>query len=95
MPKHTLTGNDLACAEAAAMHAIRAVERIYGKTAAGRKQSARYKALIEKLSAIVDHAYPYEGCMPSDTGDDPIMRLDAETVKATRAAARRADRRAA
>lgn len=97
MPKHTLTGNDIARAEAAVLHALawwKHKPRQHSDFA--RKEIAAYKALAAKLGEISDHAYPYEGdAMPPDCGDDTIMQLDTETVKATRATARRANRRAA
>lgn len=98
MPKQTLTGNDLARAEGAAALAIAWWEKqapVSRRSAFARKEIAAYRALISKLSAIGDHAYPYEpDTMPSDCGDDPIMQLDAEVVRETRAAARRARRAA-
>jgi hypothetical protein len=95
MPKPmTLTGNDLALAQEAAALAIAwAKEKMKG-SAYGKGRRLQLTALIKKLDAISQHAYPYEhGCMPSDCGDDPIMAVDRDVVRETRKAARAANRR--
>jgi len=66
MPKHTLTGNDLARAESGIALALAWWER-RSRGEFGRNEIVAYKALLAKLSEISDHAYPYEpDCMPSD-----------------------------
>lgn len=84
-----LTGNDLALAESAAQLAI-AWWKEQPRSGFKTKQVAAYKALIGKLSAINQYAYPYEVSddMPIDFGSEALMVLDQKAVKATRAAAR-------
>ena len=97
MSRLTLTGNDLALAEMSLIHTenwYRAQQRKHGRNGFTSAELSKLKALREKLSAIGDHAYPYEGGyseiveMP-EYGAEPVMRMDAKVVKATRQKARR------
>lgn len=83
--EHTLTGKDLALAEQACSHAINWWRNI-GKSVFCRTERLKFEVLLKKLSAIGDHAYPYKSAddMPADTGDEPIMRIDANVAEETR-----------
>lgn len=83
-----LTGDDLALAESAAQLAM-AWWRDKPASDYKKRQMAAYTALIKKLSAINQHAYPYENSddMPPDIGGETLMVLDRASVAATRAAA--------
>ena len=90
----TLTGNDLALAEECAGLAIAWAKEHQKGSAYGKKQRDKYKALIAKLGAIGQYAYPYEGgCAPLDFGDEPVMAVDRNVVRETRRAARKANRK--
>lgn len=101
MSDRTLTGNDLALAEMSLIHAERwhqEQQKKHGRNGFTTAELAKLKALRAKLSAIGDHAYPYEGGYSEiielpDYGGDPIMRLDAKVVKSTRAKAARYNRK--
>jgi hypothetical protein len=94
---NTLTGDDIALAMEAAALAIRDLKKLPGarrKFIKGR--IAEYEALIEKLRAISDQAYPYTPPRSEDEpvpehGAEEIMKLDARVVRKTRAAALRAN----
>ena len=94
--KFTLSGDELALAWFAAGHAIIYWKRA-GRSAYHRGERMKFEALMKKLDAISDHAYPYH--QPADDtidlehGKEPIMRLDAATVRKTRAAAKRFNRK--
>lgn len=93
--KFTLTGNDLALAEAAAMHAISWWKSRKPQSRFARKEIANYEALVQKLSALNQHAYPYEPTpvgFADDYGDEVLMVSDPAAIRETRAAARRANR---
>jgi hypothetical protein len=91
MKKIGLTGNDLATAEFGLMHAISWCKK-QGRSAYWRKEIAKYQAVLQKLTAINDHAYPYEATndeSPAPYGDEKIMRVDPTTIAKTRATARK------
>lgn len=97
MSRLTLTGNDLALAEMGLIHAERwhrGQQKKHGRNGFTTAELTKLKALREKLSAIGEHAYPYEGGYDEIVevphyGDEPILRMDPKVVKATRAKARR------
>lgn len=84
-----LTGNDLALAESGAQLAVAWWKNQPGRSAFKRKQIAAYTALIKKLSAINQHAYPYESSdnMPLDIGSEVLMRIDEAAILGTRSSA--------
>lgn len=86
----TLTGDDLALAEFACAHAINWWKK-QGRTAHCRAERLKFEALLRKLAAIGDHAYPYKHSddMPLDCGTEPIMRIDRRIVGKTRRSAER------
>ncbi len=90
----TLTGNDLALAEMGLIHAERwhqDRQKKYGRNGFSAAELKKLANLRRKLSAIGDHAYPYEETFdessPDDYGDEQVMRLDARQVGVTRRAA--------
>lgn len=85
----TLTGNDLALCENGMAHAINFFKAMRPQGAWARKERQKYEALLKKLNAITDHAYPYDNSdeMPLDVGDEPIMRSDQNAMGSTRARA--------
>lgn len=86
--KHQLTGNDIALATNAVSLAL-AWWKEQPASGFKREQMAKLSALSLRLQHISMYAYPYEwgDDMPLDFGDEPIVRLDDDVVKATRAAA--------
>lgn len=92
--KFCLTGDDLALAGMGLAHLLnwwQTQPRSPFKT----ESVARARDLKAKLSAIGDHAYPYErpidgGAYP-DHGGEAIMRLDLRVVAKTRRAAARGE----
>lgn len=95
----TLTGNDLALAEMGLIHAVRwhrLQQKRHGRNSFTSAEIAKLEALRRKLSAIGDHAYPYEqtldGSSPDEYGDEQIMRMDTRQVGVTRRAAQRFNR---
>lgn len=79
----TLTGNDLARAEFACGLAI-SWWKDQPTSSYKRREIAEYKALLSKLSAISDYAYPLTmdeaGEMVADYGDEPVMRADTAVI---------------
>jgi hypothetical protein len=95
--KH-LTGNELATAWFATLHAISWCKAQKPQSAYFRKERLKFEALRDKLSAISDYAYPYvqkrvDESIP-DHGDEKLMRMDAAVAKRTRKAAQRFNRSA-
>ena len=94
MAKLALTGNEVSLAIEAAQLAC-AWYREDGRTKWHRDRIAGQKALIAKLTAIGDHAYPYDHHeqMAPTVGRETIMRLDQRAVAKTRRIARAAKKR--
>ena len=86
-----LTGNDIAVAEMACGLAVAWWKQRKGGGAYKRDEMAKLKALIAKLSAISQHAYPYVNSddMPENIGAETLMAPDRAMMNLTRKEARR------
>lgn len=85
--RFTLTGNDIALAQEAAAFAINSYERYERPfTDFVIERIAAHKALLSKLNAVSEYAYPYGSSddMPADCGDEPIMTIDHAVTAETR-----------
>lgn len=93
----TLTGNDIALAEFGAIHGANWWKQ-RGRSKYCKAERQKYLDLASKLSAIMDHAYPYIGREEEysariETGDEPIVAVDFVVTRETRRIAHTFNRR--
>ena len=81
-----LTGNDIALLEQGAGLLVDFFAKTFKGTTMKRERVASAKAVMAKLSAISEHAYPYDpaDAMPLDCGGEVLMVPDRASMRPTR-----------
>lgn len=89
-----LTGNDIALLEQGAGLLIDFFAKTFKGTTMKRERVTAAKGVMAKLSAISEHAYPYDpaDAMPPDCGGEVLMVPDRGSINESRRNARKASR---